>query len=335
MEGKSGCRGLFLTCGPPTARTDTTSPTPRTWTPAPPRRPWTLLGICPAGTSPAWTRCCGWGSPTQECIVPPKRALSHRREHCPTQESIVPPKRALSHRREHCPTEESIVPPKSALSHQRVHCPWALQREGAGGVTPPPLQGQAWGRGWEGMARGGHGGEALGPSRHGSTPADPPLWGAAATGSCWSVQTPSWELLLWLGPSHGGPAWRPPGASAGGEALQAHRLCHGTTEARKVVLPVCHPPNTMPRDGARAAHNVHAQRMHTALQHGTCRTGSTDGRARERERGNTSSSISDKVFAVSCCRRGTHLLDRRSMMSCGPNRTVVQPLYRQTGLGAL
>ena len=27
----------------------------------PPRTPWTLLGICPAGTSPAWTRCCGWG----------------------------------------------------------------------------------------------------------------------------------------------------------------------------------------------------------------------------------------------------------------------------------
>ena len=30
--------------------------------PPPPRRPWTLLGICPAGTSSAWTRCCGWGS---------------------------------------------------------------------------------------------------------------------------------------------------------------------------------------------------------------------------------------------------------------------------------
>ena len=58
---RMGCRGLFLTCGPPTPDTNTTSPTPHTWTPCPPRRPLTLLGICPAGTSPAWTRCCGWG----------------------------------------------------------------------------------------------------------------------------------------------------------------------------------------------------------------------------------------------------------------------------------
>ena len=58
---RMGCRGLFLTCGPPTPDTKTTRPTPHTWTPTPPRRPWTLLGICPAGAAPAWTRCCGWG----------------------------------------------------------------------------------------------------------------------------------------------------------------------------------------------------------------------------------------------------------------------------------
>ena len=58
---RMGCRGLFLTCGPPTAHTNTTSPTPHTWSPAPPRSPSTLLGIYPARTSPAWTRCCGWG----------------------------------------------------------------------------------------------------------------------------------------------------------------------------------------------------------------------------------------------------------------------------------
>ena len=56
-----GCRGLCLTCGPTTPGTATTNPTSRTWTPPPPRRPWPLLGICPAGTSAAWTRCCGWG----------------------------------------------------------------------------------------------------------------------------------------------------------------------------------------------------------------------------------------------------------------------------------
>ena len=61
LTPRMGCRGLFLTCGPPTPDTNTTRPTPHTWTPSPPRRPWTLLGICPAGTSPAWTRCCGWG----------------------------------------------------------------------------------------------------------------------------------------------------------------------------------------------------------------------------------------------------------------------------------
>ena len=32
---RMGCRGPFLTCGPPTAGTATTSPTPRTWTPTP------------------------------------------------------------------------------------------------------------------------------------------------------------------------------------------------------------------------------------------------------------------------------------------------------------
>ena len=32
---RMGCRGLFLTCGPPTPGTATTIPTPRTWTPPP------------------------------------------------------------------------------------------------------------------------------------------------------------------------------------------------------------------------------------------------------------------------------------------------------------
>ena len=39
-----GCRGLFLPCGPPTARTATTSPTPRTWTPPPPKEALNVPG---------------------------------------------------------------------------------------------------------------------------------------------------------------------------------------------------------------------------------------------------------------------------------------------------
>ena len=61
-DSKDGPQGLFLTCGPPTPGTATTNPTPHTWTPAPPVRPWSLLGICPARTCPAWTRCCWWGT---------------------------------------------------------------------------------------------------------------------------------------------------------------------------------------------------------------------------------------------------------------------------------
>ena len=45
-----GCRGLFLTCGPPTPGTATTSPTPRTSTPPPP--PQETLAV--AGDLSSW-----------------------------------------------------------------------------------------------------------------------------------------------------------------------------------------------------------------------------------------------------------------------------------------
>ena len=41
---RMGCKGLFLTCGPLTPGTATTSPTPRTWIPPPPREALAVAG---------------------------------------------------------------------------------------------------------------------------------------------------------------------------------------------------------------------------------------------------------------------------------------------------
>ena len=41
---RMGCRGLFLTCGPPTPDTNTTRPTPHTWTPPPPKEALDVAG---------------------------------------------------------------------------------------------------------------------------------------------------------------------------------------------------------------------------------------------------------------------------------------------------
>ena len=43
--------------------------------PPPPSRPWPLLGICPVGTAPAWTRCCGRGMlPRRSSPTPLRRS---------------------------------------------------------------------------------------------------------------------------------------------------------------------------------------------------------------------------------------------------------------------
>ena len=52
---RMGCRGLFLTCGPPTPDTNTTRPTPHTWTPSPqggPGRSWGFVQLGPPQRGP-------------------------------------------------------------------------------------------------------------------------------------------------------------------------------------------------------------------------------------------------------------------------------------------
>ena len=46
---RMGYRGLFFTCGPPTANTNTTSPTPHTWTPHPQGGPGRCWGFVQLG----------------------------------------------------------------------------------------------------------------------------------------------------------------------------------------------------------------------------------------------------------------------------------------------
>ena len=60
-DSKDGLQGAFFNLWTPDPRHRHHQPNTTHLDPPPPKRPWPLLGICPAGTSPAWTRCCGWG----------------------------------------------------------------------------------------------------------------------------------------------------------------------------------------------------------------------------------------------------------------------------------
>ena len=61
-DSKDGLQGAFFNLWTPNPRHRHYQPNTAHMDPTPPpKRSWPLLGICPAGTSLAWTTCCGWG----------------------------------------------------------------------------------------------------------------------------------------------------------------------------------------------------------------------------------------------------------------------------------
>ena len=60
-DSKDGLQGALFHLTTPDPRHKHHQPNTTHLDPNPPRRPWRLRGICPAWSSPAWTRCCGWG----------------------------------------------------------------------------------------------------------------------------------------------------------------------------------------------------------------------------------------------------------------------------------
>ena len=60
-DSKDGLQGALFNLWTPDAKHRHHQPNTTHLDPPPPPRPWPLLGICPAGNAPTWTRCCGWG----------------------------------------------------------------------------------------------------------------------------------------------------------------------------------------------------------------------------------------------------------------------------------
>ena len=58
-DSKDGLQGALFNLWTPERAHKHHQPNTTHLDPTPPKEVWTLLGICPAGTSPPWTRCCG------------------------------------------------------------------------------------------------------------------------------------------------------------------------------------------------------------------------------------------------------------------------------------